>query len=40
MLRQTEIHIAVPLVSELSVFGDETVFDKLRKTHHQVLIKS
>ena len=25
MLRQTEIHIAVPLVSELSVFGDESL---------------
>jgi hypothetical protein len=41
MLRQTEIHLAGPLVPEPSVFEFEMAFDKVKKdTNQQVLIKS
>ena len=32
-IRQTEIHTAVPQVSEPSVFDVEMVIEKLKKTH-------
>jgi hypothetical protein len=38
-LRQTEIHTAQPLVPELCAFEVEMVTEKVKKSHHQVLIK-
>jgi len=38
-VRQTEIDTAEPLVPELNYFKFEMVYEKLKKTNHQVLIK-
>ena len=39
-VRQAEIHAAEPLVPEPSAFEVELDIEKVKATHHQVLIKA